>query len=161
MKMTLKEMKEAHPHDVLKYIGPSLGGLIRNKLYTIKDIGNNTLGFFMPKGQSINIDMNDHMLWEMHDAKGAAMAKEARIKTMTAEFRSQLNYLHNSVDDLNMVAEDMDALLNDFPLDSKMKLLSKLSKDEMEVLELLHRFKKNKVTVLGLARAFKRTKNGT
>jgi hypothetical protein len=160
--MTLKEMKEVCEHDVLKYVGPSLGGLIRNKFYTVKEIGNNHIDFFMPKGQSITIDMNDHDLWEMHEAKGAAMAKEARLKSMTAEFYSQMGYVYNSVDDLNVTAEEIDTLLKDFPLDGKMKLLTNLDKGQLEVLEFLHKIRKNKLTTIALVRAFdKRNKNGT
>jgi len=156
MKMTLREMKAVLPHDVLKYIGPSSGGLLRNKLYTVKDSSEHHLGFFMPKGQSINVDKNDHALWEMHEAKGAMMAKERQIQSLTVTFNSYMTSLTSFVEDVNMTAEDLDLLLKEFPLDSKMKLLGKLTKDQMELLDFFHKINRTRLTVPRLLKAFKK-----
>lgn len=156
MKMTLKEMMAVLNHDVLKYIGPSSCGLIHNKLYTVKETTDLHIGFFMPKGQSINVDMNDHNLWEMHEAKGVAMAKEKIVQGMTAEFFSLMSIVNGAVDDINMTAEDLDGLLKEFPLDSKMKLLGKLSKEQMELLDFYHKISRVRLTVPRLLKAFKK-----
>lgn len=160
MKMTHREMKAVLAHDILKYVGPSIGGLLHNKLYTVKEIDSLRLGLFMPKGQSINVDILDHDLWEMHEAKGADMAKHQLVQGMTAEFYSHLAAVNDGVNELNIFAEDMDNLLKDFPLDSKMKLLGTLSKDQLEVLEFLNKIRKTKLTTTNLIKAFKRNKNG-
>lgn len=162
MKMTLKEMKSVVSHDVLKYIGPSVGGLLRNKLYTVKDVDTYHIGFFMPKGQAINIDKNDYALWEMHEAKGASMAKEKYIRRLTEEFSDVMSTIASDIENINGNAEEIDDILKDFPLDHKMKLLSNLSKEQVELLEFFHNITRSKLTVAKLVKAFKRRgTNGT
>lgn len=153
--MTESEMEFTMQSDIIKYIGPSSGGLLHNKLYTIRERKNNVLALHMPKGQRISVWVEDHDLWEMEEAKGAAEAKKRRVNALTEDFYSYLD-LDYLVDDLNGYAKSVEDLMKDFPLDAKMKLLGKLSKDELDLLDFFHSICKNKLTTERLVKMFKK-----
>ena len=154
--MTDSEMGVLVESDVIKYIGPSSGGLLRNKLYTIKNISGIHLELHMPKGQQISVDVADHDLWELHEAKGAAKAKKRLLASLTDNFYGLLE-IDWVLDDLNSTAEEMEDLMKDFPLDGKMKLLGKLSEEELGLLDFFHSLIKTPLTA---ERFFKMLKKG-
>lgn len=156
--MTEPEMEATMQSDVIKYIGSSTGGLLHNKLYTIKEKKFGSLDLHMPKGQTILVSVKEHDRWEMHEAKGADEAKKRRLKSLTDDFYNLLD-ANWMLDDINMTAIDMEDLMKDFPLDAKMKLLGKLSKDQLELLDFFHKITKHKLTMAGLIKAFKRGKH--
>src|ERR1035437_4263426 len=153
--MNQSEMGVLLASDVIKYIGPSSGGLLRNKLYTIKNTEGVALELHMPKGQTISVDFLDHDLWELHEAKGAAAAKKRRLTALTEIFYGLLD-LDWMLEDLNDTALEMEDLMKDFPLDSKMKLLGKLSEEELEMLDFFHAITKTKLTTKRLTKMFKK-----
>ena len=161
MKMTHKEMKSVVTHDVLKYLGPSNVALIKNKLYTVKSTDDLHVHFHMPKGQSLSIAKVDHDLWEMHEARGAEIARKRYLEGLVAAFNSHVSYIEDAVNELNLNAGDIEVLMKDFPLDSKMKLLGSLSKEKLEVLDFLHKIHKHRLTVSKLLKVFKGGKYGS